>query len=150
MNISEKVAFLRGLMSGLSFDEDSKEAKVFEAIIDTLDEIALSITDLEENQGEMDELLSIIDEDLGELEDDYYDLDDDEDDDDEDYDEFFDDDEELYEVVCPTCGDTICLDEEMIEEGEIACPNCGEHLEFDLDDIECDCGDDHCDCGCCE
>lgn len=141
MNIAEKVAYLRGLLKGLSFDENSKEAKVFDAIIDTLDEIALAITDLEENQGELEELVSIIDEDLGELEDDYYDLDDEADD--EDFEE------EYYEVVCPTCGDTICLDEEMLDEGEISCPNCGEHLEFDLDEIEtCDCGHDHGECDC--
>lgn len=145
MNIAEKVAYLRGLLKGLSFDEDSKEAKVFEAIIDTLDEIAMAVTDLEENQGELEELVSIIDEDLGELEDDYYDLDEEEDGDD-------DFGEEYYEVVCPTCGDTICLDEEMLDEGEMACPSCGEHLEFDLDDVDCDCGCEHdhdgCDCGC--
>lgn len=141
MNIAEKVAYLRGLLNGLSFDDDSKEAKVFEAIIDALDEIAMAITDLEENQGEMEELVSIIDEDLGELEDDYYDVDEDEDE--EDFDE------DYNEVVCPTCGDTICLNEEMLDDGEMVCPNCGEHLEFDLDDIEtCDCGHDGCDCGC--
>ena len=144
MNISEKVAFLRGLMKGLSFDENSKEAKLYDAIIDTLDEIAMAITDLEENQDEMNELVSIIDEDLGELENDYYDLDDDDEDEDD-----FSDEDEYYEVVCPTCGDTICLDEDMLDEGEISCPNCGEHLEFDLDELDgCDCGcDDCCDCG---
>ena len=137
MNIAERVAYLRGLMNGLSFDPDSKEAKVFEAIIDALDDVSMAITDLEENQGEIEELVSIIDEDLGELEDDYYDLDDEDDSDDED---------EYYEVVCPKCGDSICLDEEMLEEGEMSCPNCGELLEFDLDDLaECHC-DDHCDC----
>jgi DNA-directed RNA polymerase subunit RPC12/RpoP len=140
MNIAEKVAYLRGLLKGLSFGEDSKEAKVFDAIIDTLDEIAMAITDLEENQGELEELVSIIDEDLGELEDDYYDLDDEDDSDFE---------EEYYEVVCPTCGDTICLDEEMLDDGEMSCPNCGEHLEFDLDDVEpYDCEHEDCDCGC--
>ena len=67
------------------------------------------------------------------------------DDDDEDYDDIYDedddddelfDDEELYEVTCPTCGDTICLNAAMIEDGSINCPNCNELLEFDLDDIE--------------
>lgn len=141
MNIAEKVAYLRGLLAGLSLDESSKESKLFDAIIDTLDEIAMAITDLEENQGELEELVSIIDEDLGDLEDDFYE--DDEDLDDAGFDE------DYYEVVCPTCGDTICLDEEMLDEGEMSCPNCGEHLEFDLDDLgECTCGGEHehCDC----
>ena len=42
-------------------------------------------------------------------------------------------DEDYYEVTCPTCGDTICLDEDLINVGEMECPNCGEKLEFDLD-----------------
>ena len=46
------------------------------------------------------------------------------------------DDEELYECVCPTCGDTICLGENIIEEGSIDCPNCGELLEFDFSEID--------------
>ena len=36
---------------------------------------------------------------------------------------FDDEDEPLYEVKCPTCGDTICVDESMLCEGEIDCPN---------------------------
>ena len=58
----------------------------------------------------------------------------DDDDWDDDYD-FDDDDDELYEVTCPTCGDTILLDEGMIEEGSMNCPNCNELLEFDYDNL---------------
>ena len=55
----------------------------------------------------------------------------------DDEDEFdFDDDDELYEVTCPSCGDTILLDEGMIDEGSINCPNCNELLEFDYDDLK--------------
>ena len=39
MNISEKVAYLKGLMSGLAFDESTKEAKMFNAIIDALEDV---------------------------------------------------------------------------------------------------------------
>ena len=57
------------------------------------------------------------------------------DDDDYDDDDFdFDEDEDIYEVVCPTCGDSIMLNEQMVEEGSMSCPNCGELLEFDLED----------------
>ena len=85
-----------------------------------------------------------LDEDLGAVEDDFYDDECDEcdgdcdncddDDWDDDYD-FDDDDDELYEVTCPTCGDTILLDEGMIEEGSMNCPNCNELLEFDYDNL---------------
>ena len=45
-------------------------------------------------------------------------------------------DEEEYETICPTCGKTILLTEQMLEEGETVCPNCGEELEFDFDEEE--------------
>ena len=43
---------------------------------------------------------------------------------------------DIYEVCCPTCGDIVCIDSDMLEEGQTTCPNCGELLEFDLDDEE--------------
>ena len=102
------------------------------------------IEDLQGQVDELTELCEILDEDLGSVEDDFYDEDDfddddlDEDDFDDDYDfddDDFEDDDDLYEVICPTCGDSILLDSGMLEEGSMACPNCGEDLEFDLDDL---------------
>ena len=58
--------------------------------------------------------------------------------DDEDDDE---DDDELYEVVCPCCGDTICLNEGMLEEGSMNCPGCNELLEFDFDEEDEEAGE---------
>ncbi len=136
MDIMEKVAYLKGLMDGLDLDMDSKEGKVFGAMLDVLDEMAMAVSDLQDSQDEMEELVDIIDEDLGQIEEIVYD--------DEDDDECCCDDDEYYEVVCPTCGDTICLDEEMVAAGEIECPNCHEELEFDFDE----CGCDDCGCGC--
>ena len=37
----------------------------------------------------------------------------------------------FYEVTCPACGNTITIDEDVLDLGEIECPNCGETLEFD-------------------
>lgn len=106
-------------------------------MMNILEEMALTISDLEDNQEELQELATIIDEDLGALEDDFYDFDDEDDDDFED--------DEFYEVTCPNCGDTICLDEDTLLEGEISCPNCKEQLEFDFSDLE---HDHDCECGC--
>ena len=47
----------------------------------------------------------------------------------------FDDEDEMYEVCCPSCGDTILLNDSILEEGSMECPNCGETLEFDYDDL---------------
>ena len=66
------------------------------------------------------------------------DEDDDEDEDDEDYEDVDDDydfgGETLYEVKCPTCGEEITIDEEMLDEGSTTCPNCGEELEFEMEE----------------
>ena len=150
MKLTEKVSYLKGLMDGLDINESTKEGKVLLQMIDLLEEMALSVEDIQDEIDEVTELIDILDEDLGELENDFYETEDDFDDD-FDYDEFddddddyeFDEDEELYEVICPTCGDTICLDEDLLAEGSMDCPNCGENLEFDFDpnSFECDCGD---------
>ena len=140
MKLTDRVSYLQGLMDGLEIDDSTKEGKVLIQMADILQEIALSVEDLDSEIDEVVELVDTLDEDLGELEEDYYDLNDDYDDDDDD--EYDDDDEELdledefYEVICPTCGDTICLNQEMIEEGSINCPNCKELLEFDFDEEE--------------
>ena len=37
--------------------------------------------------------------------------------------------------TCPACGESITIDEEMLDKGMINCPKCGEELEFDLSDL---------------
>lgn len=142
MTVTEKVSYLKGLAEGLGIDESEKNGKMIKAIIDVLEDMAYSVTDLEDGFDELIEQVDTLDEDLGIMEDDFYGLDDDEDE--EDDEEL--DDEELYEVTCPSCGDTICITEDMLDEGSITCPNCGELLEFDFED-ECDCDEDDCGCG---
>ena len=155
MTITEKVAYVRGLMEGLDLDTDKKEVKVLNAVIELLDDMAATVSELEEGYQDMADQLDEVDADLGDLEEEFYGgCDDDEcdcccgdDDDDEDLEDEMDD--CYYEVTCPSCQETICLSEDLIAEGKIDCPNCGETLEFDLDGIEeeesCDCG---CGCGC--
>ena len=138
MTNSEKIAYIRGLAEGLELDASKKEVKVLNAIIDALEDMALSMSDTEENVKDMAAQLDEVDADLGALEEDFY-LDEDEEDEDDDF-----HDECYYEVTCPNCNETICLSEDMIYDGQIDCPNCGELLEFDLDECEEGC----CDCGC--
>jgi DNA-directed RNA polymerase subunit RPC12/RpoP len=134
MTVTEKVAYLKGLAEGMKMDDSTNEGKLLLAIIDTLDDIALTVSDMEDSMTELAAQVDEIDDDLGAVEEDLYCDDDDCDCDD--------DDEALYEVECPKCGDIICLDEDMLDEGEIDCPNCGEKLEFDFED-GCDCGCHH-------
>ncbi|MGN0478259.1 MAG: CD1247 N-terminal domain-containing protein [Hominenteromicrobium sp.] len=144
MTNSERAAYIRGLMEGLELDPNAKETKLFNAIVDLLDDLCLSMEEMEDAYDELSGQVDEIDEDLGELEEDFYDLDEDEADED---DEWEDDEDDCYfEVTCPSCGDTIELNGEMLEEGSIDCPNCGEKLEFDFDDDACDCAGEDCCC----
>ena len=134
MGISEKVAYLKGLMEGMNVDTDSNEGKLFRAIVDVLDEIALEVEDLTDEVMELGDGLDVISDDLSDVEDVVFDEDDYEELDDED-DEDEDDEEECYATTCPECEEEIFFDDTMLEDGEIICPNCGAKLEFDLSDL---------------
>jgi hypothetical protein len=144
MKLTEKMAYVQGLIEGLEIDNSTKEGKAFKAIADVMHEMVAYIEDLQSQVDELTELCDILDEDLGAVEEDLYVFDDcedcdecvcDEDDEDDDDDYDFDEDEELYEVTCPSCGDTILLDESIIDEGSMTCPNCHELLEFDYENL---------------
>ena len=135
MSVSEQVAYLRGLMDGLEIDEDSKEGKLFAAIVDTLDDIATDLSDMEEEMEDLNDYIEEIDEDLGDVEEFVYDMDDDCccDCDDDDCDCCCDDDCDCIEFTCPACGEDVCVDVDCIEDdGLTECPNCGEEIEFDI------------------
>ncbi len=141
MNLSEKMSYLQGLLDGLEIDTSTKEGKLLVQVTEVMSEMVGCIDDLQSQVDELTELCDILDEDLGSLEEEIYD------DDcdccgDDDYDEYdFDEDDELYEVCCPECGETVILDETMLDEGSIECPGCGENLEFDYFDDDDFAGD---------
>ena len=142
MGISEKIAYLKGLMEGMNVDTESNEGKLFAAVVDVLDEIALEVEDLTDEVMELGDGLDVISDDLSDVEDIVYDEwdddDDDEDDEEDDGEEGFDfGDEEttVYEVQC-ACGNIIDFDEDVLESGSIVCDKCGETLEFSFDDDE--------------
>ena len=160
MTISEKSAYLKGLMDGLKLNTESDEGKMIAAIVDLLGDVTKKVVDIEDTTIAISDELDEIEEDLDAIEDyildeeddddydddedDYDDEDDDEDESDEDGDEdgeegfdFGDEDSTIYEVEC-ACGNIIDFDEEVLESGSIVCPNCGETLEFTFDDDEVD------------
>lgn len=132
MELSNKVAYLKGLMEGLKIDDSTNEGKIIMLMSDILEEMAEAIEDIAEEVDQTVDLVDALDEDLGELEEDYYELDEDEND--ECDCDFCDDDEEMYECICPSCGDRIMIGENIIADGSMDCPNCGEKLEFDFDE----------------
>ena len=147
MTISEKSAYLKGLMDGLDLDKEKAEGKLISAIVELLGDVTKKLTDVENTTIAISDELDEIEEDLDAIEDfimdedDYDDEDlDDEDDyfDDEDFEEGFDfgdEDSTIYEVEC-ACGNIIDFDEETLEAGSIICDNCGETLEFSFEDVE--------------
>lgn len=145
MTISEKAAYLKGMMDGMALNTDSNEGKMIAAIVDLLGDMGKRVTDIEDTTIAISDELDEIEEDLDAIEDfimdeedyDDEDFDDDfDDEDDEDYEEGFefgDEDTTIYEVEC-ACGEVIDFDEETLEKGSITCPKCGETLEFSVEE----------------
>ena len=131
MTISEKVAYLKGLAEGLNLDtEKSKEGKLISVMIGILEEIGLSIEDLEEDTQALGEEIDVLSDDLSDVEDVVFDEDEDEDEDedDEDYDD------DWFEVECPTCEEPLVIDDKALADGMIQCPNCHDKFALDLSD----------------
>ncbi|MDD6200081.1 MAG: hypothetical protein PUB93_02295 [Firmicutes bacterium] len=150
MTISEKSAYLKGLMDGLKLDTETPEGRLLAAVVDLLGDVTKKLTDVEDTTIAISDELDEIEEDLDAIEDFIMDDDDDYDDEDADLDELYDEDDDedyaegfdfgdedstIYEVVC-ACGEVINFDEETLEKGSIVCPNCGETLEFTTDEDE--------------
>ena len=154
MTLTEKSAYLKGLMDGLKLNTESDEGKMIAAIVDLLGDLTRKVTDIEDTTIAISDELDEIEEDLDAIED--YILDEDEDEDEDDWDEdedwdeddcwdededfeegfeYGDEDSIIYEVKC-VCGNVINFDEETLEKGSIICDKCGETLEFSVDDVE--------------
>ena len=150
MELKEKAAYLKGLAEGLEFDKETKEGKLIAALIDLAAELCEAVEVLDVDMDELvDEVVELreyieeIDDDLNDVEEfldeeveleDWDDEDDDEDDEDEDEDEEWCDGDcegccgcgdEFFEIICPSCGETICFDESVDPE-DLICPACNE------------------------
>lgn len=147
MTLSEKSAYLKGLMEGMKLSTETDEGKMIAAIVELLGDVTKTLGDVQETTIAISDELDEIEEDLDAIEDfimeddeDDYDDEEDEDyEDDEDFEDvdegfdFGDEDSTIYEVTC-ACGNVIDFDEETLEEGSIICDECGETLEFSLED----------------
>ncbi len=148
MTISERAAYVKGLVAGLSIDGNSPEGKAINALVELCDELAAEIKHislragaLEQSLEDVNDYVDAIDSDLftveeslnlndslEEFDDDLDDLDDL--DDDYDYD---DESDAIYQVTCPKCG-TECLfsEDDIIGEDGVICPECGEVIKWDI------------------
>lgn len=123
MALAEKVAYIKGLAEGLGIDDKSKEGRIIKLILEVMEDMAESIEDLDRDCTEMSDQINSIDEDLESLENDFYE--------EECECGCGDDDDDYYQISCPSCNETVYLDNDMLNEGHMECPACGEKLEFD-------------------
>lgn len=163
MNLTEKASYIKGLAEGLEIDKESKEGKIIAALLDLTGEMAQELAKVRKDIDEIDDDLDYLNDYVEELDDDLesvenfiggededdededdYDFSDDEDDDEEN--PFGDDDcdgncegchgcddEDYYEIVCPSCGETVCFDQELDPEN-LVCPACGEKFGCIVDE----------------
>ena len=118
MEINKKAAYLRGLMDGLQIDPNTKEGKLFAALVDAFDSMSEELSALKEQVNDIDAFTSDLDEDVSELYEDFYGLDSDE----------YDEEEDMlggFSIDCPHCGQEIPFNPQMVETGEfLLCPKC--------------------------
>ena len=159
MTITEKAAYLRGLVEGQELDPEAGEGKLWHVLSELVGDMAAELKSLREDQDDLSDSLDEVEVGMDYLEellqedyDDYGDFEDEEDDgeiypfsssggfrivdDEDDEDDYVDDEDDpegvYYEVECPNCREVISFSDETLEEGSIQCPNCGAMLEFDI------------------
>ncbi|NCE64154.1 hypothetical protein D1159_06020 [Pseudoflavonifractor sp. 524-17] len=139
MTISEKVAYLKGLAEGLNIDVDkSKEGKLISVMIGILEEVGMTLEDLEESVEALGEEIDAISDDLSDVEKVVFDEED----------GCGCEDEDFFEVECPNCEETLVIDEDVLAAGVIQCPNCKEKFALDVSGCDCGCEDEDDGCGC--
>ncbi len=133
--LTERASYISGLAEGLNFDESTNEGRLFNAMIDLIQDLADEVSILEEKVEDLGAEVEDIEDYLDEDYDDYMDDDEDED-----------DDLDYFEVQCEKCGNIIYIDEDILgSDDEIRCPKCGELIEIEFEDCD-NC--EGCDCGC--
>lgn len=135
-NITDRTAYLRGLAEGMKLDRENNEQRLLLEMLDVMDEMAHSLSDMDGDIDELQEYVEDIDSDLSDMEDVLFGdeecdcCDEDEDEDDEDEEE----DEELS-FDCPNCGKTVMLKASDIDYDQSpVCENCGKPFFVDVED----------------
>ena len=162
MTISEKAAYLKGLIDGLGADKDSRDGKLWTCVSDLMADIASEIEDLKDTNEDFADTLDEFGDELSYLEEITCDLD---------SPEMFDDDCDGNCEECGLCdydedddvGDVVAFsdyaepeededdadrdeeeedasdDDELEYDGvvyDVTCPSCGEEISFDEDTLE--------------
>lgn len=145
--LSDKIAYLKGLRAGMDAAADSHEGKLISALIDALDAAADEIKALRSDHEELKEYVDVLDDDLSELEDEVYSDEFDDDDDDVSFDDDDDDDDSDDDDCDDGCEGDDCEDggcycghhehgfsEAMLDQPltERMCPACGKPISISM------------------
>ena len=143
MTITEKTAYLKGLLEGMNIDQTTNEGKLLAAIIETVDEIALSVADLDDEVGAINDELDTLEEAVAARDDALDDVEESLDVIDETLDDMDEDLDELFEMVDPDFDDDEDWDDEDDEDEDdeddeeelyqLTCPTCQEEIVVDED-----------------
>ena len=144
--LSDKIAYIKGLCAGIDFSTDNPEGKLLMAIVDALGSVKDELDAVRDDHEELAEYVDVLDNDLEELEGEVYGDDEDYDEDDDDEDDEDDDcecgchhhhndhslsdtlmDHPLAERPCPNCGKPITISMRALfkQDEPIVCPHCG-------------------------
>ena len=132
MTISEKVAYIQGLFDGLGLDgEKSGEARILSELLDVMKEVGQRLDGVDTILDSFDEELDALGDSVADLEDAVFD-------DEDEQDEFLGDldgmDEDFFEIPCPTCGEDLVVDDEVLSAGVVDCPACGGKFALSFED----------------
>ncbi len=132
MTITEKVAYIQGLYDGLGLDgEKSGEARILSELLDVMKEVGQQLEGMDTAMDQFDEELDALGDSVADLEDAVFD-------DEDEQDEFLGDldgmDEDFFEIPCPTCGEDLVVDDEVLSAGVVDCPACGGKFALSFED----------------
>ena len=144
--LSDKIAYIKGLCAGIDFRTDTPEGKLLMAIVDALGSVKDELDAVRDDHEELAEYVDVLDNDLEELEGEVYgdDEDYDEDDDDEEDDEDddcgddcdcgCDDDDDDCECGCHHHHNDHSLSDALMDHplAERPCPNCGKPITISM------------------
>jgi len=106
-NIERSIVYLRGLIDGFGYDDDTQEGRIFNSIADVLENIADELETLSSRGRYCEDMIDeILDEELMDMDDEF-------------------DEDDFVEVECPNCHDVVLFDNETYDNTDnLICPNC--------------------------
>lgn len=134
MRVKERIAYVRGLITGAErFDDGPVAKRAWEELLLACDQLADAMESLERSHEETLAIVDGIDADLSDLEDEIYGDEFEVEYDGESDDELFADDDlddDLAYVTCSHCGERVFFEVSLLSDDtvELCCPECGEAL----------------------